>query len=152
MLLPVTKFTAICYSSPTLGANPGLFPVKAVEFTEQGQWSRGDEAGDLGSKMGRGDEGRAEGGHLGSGKGRQSILLGRRLQVGLRRGGPSSSATRSWSLPLADCAMPLPHPPSQPPPPPIKGTQPFGSDKSSLPGQRWVLRPNGEQKGRTIGH
>ena len=75
MLLPVTKFTAICYSSPTLGANPGLFPVKAVEFTEQGQWSRGDEAGDLGSKMGRGDEGGAEGGHLGSGKGRHTSFI-----------------------------------------------------------------------------
>ena len=86
VLLPVTKFTVICYSSPLLGANPGLFQVKAVEFTEQGQWSRGDEAGDLGSKMGRGYEGRAEEGHLGSRKGRQSILLGRRLQVGLREG------------------------------------------------------------------
>lgn len=68
------------------------------------------------------------------------------------RGGPSSSATLSWSLPLADCATPLPNPPSQPPPPPTKGTQPFGSDKGFLPGQCWVLRPNGEQKGHIIGH
>ena len=70
----------------------------------------------------------------------QSALLGRRLQV----------ANVSWSLPLADCATPLPH--SRPPPPTTKGTRTFGGDKGSLPGQRWVLHPSGEQKGPIIGH
>ena len=65
VLLPVTKFTVICCSGSPLGATPGLFPAEAVAFTLQDQWSRGGEAGDLGSKMGRGDEGRGEGGHLG---------------------------------------------------------------------------------------
>lgn len=50
---------------PSLGSYPSLFPAEAVAFTQQGQWSRGGEAGGLGSKMGRGDEGRGEGGHLG---------------------------------------------------------------------------------------
>lgn len=59
---------------------------------------------------------------------------------------PLSSGVSPW------LTVPRLCPPSRPPPPKTKGTQTFGCDKGSLPGQRWVLRPSREQKGHTIGH
>ena len=62
------------------------------------------------------------------------------------------AVTVSWSLPLGDCAAPPAPPRNLRHHQPRADTWPLGRDKGSLSGQCWVLFPDGEQEGHTIGH